>query len=124
MSTPTTTRTQSESRGTLAMYISGFLLSVLMTVFAYTVVVRHAFTGDSLIFVLLGLAVLQFFAQLYFFLHVGSETKPRYKLLLLWLMLLIVIVVVLGSIWVMYNLNYHMSPDQMNHYLKIQDGGI
>jgi hypothetical protein len=40
------------------------------------------------------------------------------------LALVFVLIVILGSIWVMYNLNYHMTPTQMEQYMKRQDGGI
>jgi cytochrome o ubiquinol oxidase operon protein cyoD len=61
--------------------------------------------------------------QLFFFLHLGSETKPRWKLLTLFLMLIFAMIVLLGSIWIMYNLNYRMmrmSPQQINSYMTDQ----
>lgn len=70
------------------------------------------------------LALAQFFAQLYYFLHLGRETKPRWKLLVLCFMILVVLIIVVGSIWIMYNLNYRMSPQQMNTYMLNQNGGI
>jgi cytochrome o ubiquinol oxidase subunit IV len=114
-----------ESRqASLASYINGFVLSVIFTLWAYIATVRHIWSHNTLMFGLLVLAVVQFIVQMFFFLHVGRETKPRWKLLLLFLMIVFVLIVVLGSIWVMYSLNNRMSPEQMNTYMLKQDGGI
>ncbi len=110
--------------GTFLSYLSGFVLSVFLTLYAYISVVHHSFSGKKLMAWLLGLAVVQFCVQLFFFLHIGRETRPRWKLAALFSMIVVVLLVVLGSLWIMYNLNYRMTPDRMNRYLQQQDGGI
>jgi len=115
---------------TLGLYISGFLLSLLFTLTAFGLVEEHVHSGHTvfshqfLIGATVVLALAQFFAQIYFFLHLGRETKPRWKLLVLFFMVLVVLIVVIGSIWIMYNLNYRMTPDQINQYMINQNGGI
>jgi len=110
-------------RGTLRTYVTGFILSIAFTLIAYFAVVQHAFSGNVLIGALLVLAIIQFVVQLFYFLHIGRETKPRWKLLMLFMMLVFVLIVVLGSIWVMYSLNYRMSPEQMQKYMLDQSSG-
>lgn len=109
-------------RGTSRSYATGFALSIILTLLAYVGTVKHVLRGKSLMVALLALAVVQFVVQLFFFLHIGRETKPRWKLLMLFLMIIFVLIVVLGSIWIMYNLNYRMSPEQINQYMKNQAG--
>lgn len=109
-------------RGTFRSYTIGFGLSIVLTLAAYIATVKHLLSGKGLMAVLLGLAVVQFVVQLFFFLHIGRETKPRLKLLMLFLMIIFVLIVVLGSLWIMYNLNYRMSPEQINQYMKNQAG--
>jgi len=109
-------------RGTPRSYTIGFALSIILTLVAYIARVKHVLSGKGLMAVLLGLAVVQFVVQLFFFLHIGRETKPRWKLLMLFLMIIFVLIVVLGSLWIMYNLNYRMSPEQINQYMKNQAG--
>jgi cytochrome o ubiquinol oxidase operon protein cyoD len=109
-------------RGTLRSYTIGFGLSIILTLAAYFAVVKHAFSGKALLVVLLGLAVVQFMVQLFFFLHIGRETKPRWKLLMLFLMITFVLILVIGSLWIMYNLNYRMTPQQMDQYMRNQAG--
>lgn len=106
----------------LRTYVTGFILSVILTMAAYLAVVRQWFAGHGLLVLLLGLALVQFVVQLVFFLHVGAETKPRWKRLTIVLMVFFVVVVVLGSIWIMYNMNYRMTPQQINQYMQNQAG--
>jgi cytochrome o ubiquinol oxidase subunit IV len=119
-----------DDQATLSLYISGFILSLIFTLSAFALVEEHihsghtVFTHPFLIGATVILALAQFFAQLYFFLHLGRETKPRWKLLVLCFMVLVVFIVVFGSIWIMYNLNYRMTPQQMNTYMLNQNGGI
>lgn len=104
----------------LRTYVRGFVLSVGLTLVAYFAVVHRSVRGKTLLAGLLALAVIQFFVQMIFFLHIGREAKPRWRRLMVFLMVFFVLVVVLGSIWIMYNLNYRMSPEQMNNYMSQQ----
>ena len=115
---------QKAEHGTLNSYITGYVLSLEFTIIAYVLVTRHAFHNRTLITTVSVLAIAQFVVQILFFLHLGKETKPRWKQLVFWMMLTFVIIIVGGSLWVMYNLNYHMTQEQLNNYLHNQDGGI
>jgi len=108
--------------GTLKSYVAGFALSVLFTLAAYTLVIRHALTDKLIIGLIVAFALCQFMVQLIFFLHLGKETKPRWKLLVFIFMILIVVILVFGSLWIMSNLNYRMSPQQMVNYMNSQGG--
>lgn len=112
-----------KTQGLLVSYVLGFALSVTFTLIAYFGITENWFSGEAVL-ALLVLAVLQFVVQLFFFLHVGRETRPRWKLFTLFLAIVVVLIVVLGSIWVMYSLNYRMTSDRVEQYLKTQDGGI
>lgn len=112
-----------KTQGLLVSYVFGFMLSITFTLIAYFGVTESWFNGKAIV-ALLTLAVLQFIVQLFFFLHVGRETRPRWKLFMLFLAIVVVLIVVLGSIWIMYSLNYRMTSDRVEQYLKTQDGGI
>jgi cytochrome o ubiquinol oxidase operon protein cyoD len=113
-----------EPQASLRMYVTGFVLSISLTLAAYLLAIHHSWSPWVLTGSLLALALGQFAVQLFYFLHIGQETKPRWKGLLLLMMIVIVIIVLIGSIWVMYNLNYRMTPQQMRQYLQSQDGGV
>lgn len=95
---------------TLINYVIGFILSLLLTGTAYLAVTNQLFAGGMLITVIIGLAIAQVLVQLFFFLHLGHETKPRWKLVTLLFMLVVLFILVFGSLWIMQNLDYHMMP--------------
>lgn len=68
------------------------------------------------------LAFGQFVVQLVYFLHLGTEQKPRWKLLVFWFMIVVVLIVVVGSLWIMYNLNYNMIMPPENMNIQTQKG--
>jgi len=110
--------------GTIKSYVTGFVLSIVLTLVAYTLVVHDALSRHLLVALVVGLALVQFVVQLLFFLHLGRETKPRWKLFVLLFMLLVVLILVFGSLWIMNNLNYRMTPAQINTYMNNQGGGF
>ncbi len=110
--------------GSLKTYISGFVLSIVLTLTAYELVVHGKYSVDIIIAAIVGLALIQFLIQLLFFLHLGRETKPRWKLFVLLFMIMVVLILVFGSIWIMNNLNYRMTPQQQNQYMNNQGGGF
>jgi cytochrome o ubiquinol oxidase operon protein cyoD len=102
-------------------YIFGFVASLALTLTAYVLVTHGSANRNLLVSMICGLAVIQFLVQMFFFLHLGEERGPRWKLLVAVFMVGIVLLIVFGSVWIMNNLNYRMTPEQMNQYLKSQD---
>ena len=106
-------------KGLLKPYIIGFILSIILTMAAYLLVDTHismshtGLTHDFIIPILLGLAVIQLFVQLFFFLHMGREKKPRWNLAIFISFISVILLIVVASLWIMYHLNYHMTPHQM-----------
>ncbi|MDG0794411.1 cytochrome o ubiquinol oxidase subunit IV [Cohnella ginsengisoli] len=97
-----------ESHGSLKSYVLGFVLSLILTAIPLILVLNDIVTGNAADVVLLVTAVLQFVVQLFFFMHLKEEKKPRYNLMVLLLGLVIVLTIVAGSIWIMkYNMVSH-----------------
>lgn len=107
----------------LTSYIIGFVLSIVLTFLAYILVVNHILEGASLVATIVGLAIIQLFVQLFFFLHLGKESKPRWNLLMFAFALSVVIIIVFGSLWIMNNLDYNMMHDSHNNTENIRDQG-
>lgn len=107
----------------LQSYITGFVLSLVCTMVPFVMVVKKVVSGNALVAMLLGFAVLQFIVQAVFFLHLGRETKPRWKLVVLLFAVLIVAIIVIGSIWIMYSLNYYMMPEhEVKQHIMHEEG--
>src|SRR5882672_6710068 len=105
----------------LRLYIIGFILSLILTITAYLVVVTHILIGWVIVFVILMLAVIQLLVQLFFFLHLGQESKPRWNTIFFISTICMILVLVIGSIWIMNHLNYNMTFKQRNQYIQNQD---
>jgi cytochrome o ubiquinol oxidase operon protein cyoD len=104
-------------------YIVGFVLSIATTLLAYLFVVNELLPKQALIYAVVGIAVVQLFVQLVFFLHLGRGS--RWKLATFAFALIVVLVVVVGSLWIMHNLDYnmmHMSPVEMMQYMNDNEG--
>lgn len=115
---------------TVRTYVTGYVLALCLTLVAFSLVQAHVnsghtFVSDNLMLaVLSALAIVQLMVQLVFFLHLDRESRPRWNLLVFGLAIMFIFIVVAGSIWIMYHLNYRMTPRQQDQYLIKQDGGI
>lgn len=94
--------------GNLKFYVIGFLASIFFTLLSYLAVVYELFSSSALVGLISVSAVLQALVQLVLFLHLGSESKPRWNLMVFLFMALVLMVIVFGSLWIMYNLDYRM----------------
>jgi cytochrome o ubiquinol oxidase operon protein cyoD len=112
------------NRTTLRTYVTGYSLSIVLTVAAYLMVTHHTFSKWALAITIGTLALTQFMVQLIFFLHLGQDTKPRFKIGVFLFMLLVVFILIVGSIWIMHSLNYRMnlSPQRITQYMNAQVG--
>lgn len=108
--------------GSQNRYIAGYLLSVILTLIPFAVVMNFWLEGTQLIVLLLTFAVVQLFVQLHFFLHLGQESKPRWKLMMFLFAALVVVILVIGSLWIMSNLNYNMMPSEVEHHIMDEEG--
>lgn len=104
-------------------YIIGFVLSIITTLAAYFITVKRLWNADALIYIILSLAVVQLIVQIVFFLHIGRGS--RWKAISFYFMLFVVLIIVIGTIWIMHNLNYNMmdmSPAEMKEYMHANEG--
>ncbi len=107
---------------TVTKYVIGFVLSLVLTLCAYWVTTSGV-DRTVLYWTLAVLALVQMIVQLVFFLHLGEEARPRYKLATFLLMSLMLAILVVGSIWIMENMNYNMAdmtPQEKNDYMLMQ----
>lgn len=105
-------------------YIVGFTSAMLLSAIAYLVVVEKWFeTSTQTMTVLLVLAAVQLLIQLICFLHLGVRGSSASRTLAIVYTLLMMLVIVVGSLWVVGNLDYRMgmSPEAMNEYMIEQN---
>jgi len=99
-------------------YIIGFSLCVLLTGAAFTVGMLYKDVGldgaTVAVIVLTCLALLQFVIQSVYFLHLDHEIGPKWRLASFFSMISVLLIIVVGSLWIMYNLNYNMMPEMLD----------
>ena len=112
--------------GSLTSYVVGFVLSIVFTLSAYALVTgNHSLPIRGIVVGVVCLAIVQFGVQLVFFLHLGRGRTSRWNVVAFLFMLLVLGIVVLGSLWIMHNLDYHhdMTPAETDTYI-LQDEGV
>lgn len=104
-------------------YVVGFVLSIATTFMAYFFVVHNLWPKEILVYVILAIAIVQLIIQMVFFLHIGRGS--HWKVMTFVFTVLVVGVVVVGSIWIMNNLDYNMmnmTPDEQKQYMSEHEG--
>ncbi|EKU26046.1 cytochrome o ubiquinol oxidase subunit IV [Xanthomonas graminis] len=98
-----------ESHGSgLKSYLIGFVMAVVLTVIPFGMVMSGAFPKGVTVIVIAVLAALQMLVHLIYFLHMDRSAEQRSNVHVGLFSLLIIGIVVVGSLWVMHNLNVNM----------------
>ena len=113
---------KNEEGGAMKSYVTGFILSLVFTFIPYYLVDKQTISGTKLLVTILGFAVLQMLVQVTFFLHLGRGPKPRWNLFFFIATVGIILVVVGGSILIIKNLHYNMSPVDQTKRLADDEG--
>ena len=104
---------KSKLHGSLTSYTVGFVLSLVLTLLSFGCVMSGALPQHLVVPGIVAFCVLQLLVQLGFFLHMGTAPEQRDNLSIGVFSLLIIAIVVVGSIWVMHNMNLHMMQPAM-----------
>lgn len=97
--------------GSLRGYVTGFVLSIILTAAAFWVVMGHVFHGPvTAVLVISALGVVQIFVHMVYFLHMSTKSENGWSLMALAFALVLVTIVFSGSLWVMYHQNTNMMP--------------
>ena len=96
--------------GTLKSYAIGFGFSLILTLAAYFAATAHLFGKLGMDLTISGLALLQAWLFLYLYLDLGKEGKPHWNLTVFLFMVMVTVLLVVGTIWIMYHLNYNLMP--------------
>jgi cytochrome o ubiquinol oxidase operon protein cyoD len=96
--------------GTLMGYLSGFVLSVILTAIPFWIVMARALPASTTALVILGLACVQIVVHMIYFLHMNTRSQGGWNMLALIFTLVLVVITLTGSLWVMHHLNVNMMP--------------
>lgn len=96
------------SHGSVKSYLIGFILSIILTVIPFAMVMNGTASHSTILAVVVGMAVIQVIVHLIYFLHMNTSSEERWNLVALLFTAMIIGIVVVGSLWIMYNLNINM----------------
>ena len=95
-------------RGSLKSYLTGFILSLILTAIPFALVMQGAWSASATLAVILIAGLAQILAHLRYFLHLDTSSAERWNVVALIFTILIMLLFVGGSLWIMYDLNYRM----------------
>jgi len=97
--------------GTLKSYLTGFVLSVVLTAIPFWLVMGHVFASGALTAgLILAFAAAQIVVHMIYFLHMDTRSEGGWTIMALIFTLILLVIALTGSIWVMYHLNANMMP--------------
>ena len=101
---------------TVGGYVTGFALSVILTAIPFWLVMGKVLESSTVTtFIILGLAMVQIWVHMVFFLHMTSKAEGGWTWMSLIFTLVLLVIVLSGSLWIMYHLNENtmpLSPEQ------------
>ena len=100
--------TEGAAHGSVKSYMTGFLLSVMLTAIPFWLVMGRGTTEGSILGGVLVCAVVQVLVHLIYFLHLNTASETRWNLVVIVFTAVIIFIVITGSLWIMWNLNYRM----------------
>jgi cytochrome o ubiquinol oxidase subunit IV len=96
------------SRGSLKTYLTGFVLSLILTAIPFALVMSGTLPCSAALAAIFSAGIVQILVHLHYFLHLDTSSAARWNLLAMMFTLLILALFVGGTLWIMYNLNYRM----------------
>ena len=96
------------SRGSLKSYLTGFVLSLILTAIPFAMVMSGAWSYSATLAGVFVAGTVQILVHLHYFLHLDTSSGKRWNVLAMIFTLLIIVLFVGGTLWIMFNLNYRM----------------
>ncbi|WFS00774.1 cytochrome o ubiquinol oxidase subunit IV [Rhizobium tumorigenes] len=107
------------AHGTFKSYMTGFILSVILTVIPFWLVMAKVIESPvTTAGIVMALGAVQIVVHMVYFLHMNTKSEGGWNALALTFTVVIVVIALSGSLWVMHNLNANMmpmSPDMMRN---------
>ncbi|WP_294391682.1 cytochrome o ubiquinol oxidase subunit IV [uncultured Sphingomonas sp.] len=99
------------AHGTLGSYLTGFILSVILTAVPFALVMSGAIADPRVTaYICMGFALVQVLVHMVYFLHMNSRSENGWTMMALIFTLIIVFIALIGSLWVMFHMNANMMP--------------
>lgn len=94
--------------GSVGSYLKGFVLSILLTAIPFWAVMTGQMSNSQTLWMVVGLAIVQIFVHLKYFLHLSFKPNSRANTVAFLFSALIIIMVVGLSVWIIISSNEMM----------------
>jgi cytochrome o ubiquinol oxidase operon protein cyoD len=109
-------------------YLTGFLLSVVLTAIPFGLVMTGVIADARITAGLItAMALVQIIVHMVYFLHMSTKSEDGWTMMALIFTVIMVVIAISGSLWVMYNMNVNMMPqDQPKTHMQMEttSGGM
>ena len=97
--------------GSMRDYVTGFVLSVILTAIPFFLVMSGIVgSGRLTAFLVLACAVAQIIVHMIYFLHMNLKNEAGWTMISLVFTIVVLVIAVIGTIWVMYHMDANMMP--------------
>ena len=96
------------STGSFKSYLTGFVLSVILTAIPFALVMSGTLSSSAILAGIFSAGIVQILVHLHYFLHLDTSSGERWNVLAMIFTILIMVLFVGGTLWIMFNLNYRM----------------
>ncbi|WP_127090224.1 cytochrome o ubiquinol oxidase subunit IV [Aquabacter cavernae] len=102
---------EDHSHGTFKSYMTGFILSVILTAIPFYLVMSGVIENKSVTaMIITAFAAVQIVVHMIYFLHMSSSSEGGWNMMALIFTIIVVVIAISGSLWVMYHLHANMMP--------------
>ncbi|AYG64755.1 MULTISPECIES: cytochrome o ubiquinol oxidase subunit IV [unclassified Rhizobium] len=99
------------AHGTFKSYMTGFILSVILTAIPFWLVMGKVFSDPAVTgAIVMILGAIQIIVHMIYFLHMNTRSEGGWNMMALIFTIVLVIIALSGSLWVMHHLNANMMP--------------
>ena len=97
--------------GTMKDYLTGFVLSVILTAIPFWIVMADVFRSPvTAAVVIMVFGVAQIYVHMVYFLHMNARSEGGWTLLAAIFTIVVVVIALAGSLWIMSHLHQNMMP--------------
>lgn len=96
------------NHGSVGSYLTGFVISVLLTAAAFGVVMAHSFSPSGTVAAIAILAAVQIVVHLVFFLHMNASSEQRWNVMAFAFTVMTVVILIIGTLFIMHDTSINM----------------
>ncbi len=98
----------SVKHGSVKTHLLGFILSIILTIISFAAAMSSPTSHAITLTVIISSGLIQVLVHIICFLHMNISSKEHWNLTALLFTITVICIILIGSLWIMYNLNNNM----------------